>query len=59
MTSEQRHELVHEFAVQVATFIGCDSTALTIDFLAETDPRAKRALELARKLVDAVEQAIS
>lgn len=59
MTPEQRHELEKEFAAEVATFIGCDSTAFTIDSLAQTDPRAKRAVDLAKKLVDAVEKAIS
>jgi hypothetical protein len=59
MTPEQRNQLELEFAAQVATFIGCDSTAEKIHSLAEADPRAKRALELARKLIDAVEQAIS
>ncbi|MHC5717539.1 MAG: hypothetical protein ACYTX0_36900 [Nostoc sp.] len=59
MTPEQRNQLEKEFAAQVATFIGCDSNAEKIYSLAETDPRAKRALELARKLVDTVEEAIS
>lgn len=59
MTPEQRSRLEKEFAAQVATFIGCDSTAEKIYSIAEADPRAKRALELARKLVDTVEQVIS
>lgn len=59
MTPEQRSRLEKEFAAQVATFIGCDSTAEKIHSLVKADPRAKHALELARKLVDTVEQAIS
>lgn len=35
MTPEQRNQLELEFAAQVATFIGCDSTAEKIHSLAE------------------------
>lgn len=59
MTPEQRHELEKEFTVELAVYEGWEVKPDSVHSRAETDPRVKRWLELARKLIDTVEQAIS
>ncbi|NEU77618.1 hypothetical protein [Nostoc sp. UIC 10630] len=58
-TSEQRHQLEKEFVVRLAAYENWEVDPSTIHLAAETNPRVKRWLELSRKLLDVVEQAIS
>ncbi|RCJ15506.1 hypothetical protein A6S26_34320 [Nostoc sp. ATCC 43529] len=59
MTPEQRHELEKEFTVELAAYEGWEVNPDSVHSRAKTDPHVKRWLELARKLLNAVEQAIS
>ncbi|MFN6565632.1 hypothetical protein [Dendronalium sp. ChiSLP03b] len=59
MTPEQRYELEKEFVTILANYEGWEIQPESVHSRAETDPKAKRWFELARKLLDAVEQAIS
>ncbi|WP_229498054.1 hypothetical protein [Nostoc mirabile] len=58
-TSEQRHQLEHVFVVKLAAYENWEVDPSTIYSAVETNPRVKRWLELSRKLLDVVEQAIS
>lgn len=58
-TLEQRHELEKEFIVELAAYEGWEVSPNLVHSSAQTDPRVKRWLELSRKLLDAVEEAIS
>jgi hypothetical protein len=59
MTPEQRHELEKEFVTILGNYEGWEVHPDSVHSRAETDPRVKRWLELAKKLLDAVEQTIS
>ncbi|OUL23950.1 hypothetical protein BV378_20145 [Nostoc sp. RF31YmG] len=56
-TAIQRHELEKEFVVKLANYEGWQVNFETVH--SSKDPKVQRTLELSRKLLDAVEQAIS